>query len=177
MSIITMFIRLSVFIAILLISPRVWAQHAGHPSPYQADTNRTIKALSAQDVSGYLNGRGMGLAKAAELNGYPGPMHVLEAEKELALTASQKEQMKAAYDAMHNRAVGLGKQIVEQETSLDKLFALGKATPEAVQTAVDSLAILQGRLRLTHLDAHLKAKQILTTQQVNQYSQLRGYTN
>lgn len=152
------------------------AQHNTHQSPYQAETGSTIKTLSEGEVGGYLNGRGMGLAKAAELNGYPGPMHVLEAEKELALTTEQKTQMQAAYNTMHERAVTLGKQIVEQETALNGLFASDKAKPETVQMAVEKLAQLQGQLRLTHLDAHLKAKQILTTEQVKQYNQLRGYT-
>jgi len=32
---------------------------------------REIKALSTEEVDGYLKGEGMGLAKAAELNGFP----------------------------------------------------------------------------------------------------------
>ena len=37
----------------------------------------SIKALSTEDVDGYLGGKGMGFAKAAELNGFAGPSHVL----------------------------------------------------------------------------------------------------
>jgi Spy/CpxP family protein refolding chaperone len=173
----TIAIRLTLSVAILLISNSLWAQHRGHTPSYQADTNRTIKALSAQDVSNYLNGRGMGLAKAAELNSYPGPMHVLEVEKELSLTPDQKARLQADFAVMHDRAVNLGKQIVEQETVLNQLFATEKATPQAIQTTVDTLARLQGQLRLAHLDAHLKTKQILSASQVSQYNRLRGYSN
>jgi hypothetical protein len=50
-----------------------------HPlSPYAGQQTRAIKALSPEDLAGLLNGEGMGMAKAAELNGYPGPVHVLE---------------------------------------------------------------------------------------------------
>ncbi|KAB7726465.1 hypothetical protein F5984_24405 [Rudanella paleaurantiibacter] len=173
---VSLFIRLSLPIWLSVTGFNVVAQHNAHTSPYQAEAGRTIKTLSEADISGYLNGRGMGLAKAAELNGYPGPMHVLELEKELALTATQKAQMQMAYNVMHERAVVLGKQIVEQETALNRLFSANEATPEAVQTTVEKLAQLQGQLRLTHLDAHLKAKQILAVEQVNQYNRLRGYT-
>ena len=36
-----------------------------------------IRGLSEQEIDDLTNGRGMGLARAAELNGYPGPLHVL----------------------------------------------------------------------------------------------------
>ena len=45
---------------------------------YVGQQNRQIKALSAQEQQDWLEGKGMGLAKAAELNGFPGPMHTLE---------------------------------------------------------------------------------------------------
>ena len=45
--------------------------------PYAGQQTRTIKALSDQEVSDYVEGRGMGSSKAAELNHYPGPAHVL----------------------------------------------------------------------------------------------------
>ena len=52
-------------------------------SPYAGEEGREIKALSAADVDAYLTGQGMGFAKAAELNGYAGPKHVLELAAEL----------------------------------------------------------------------------------------------
>ena len=36
--------------------------------PYAGQQTRTIKALSDQEVSDYVEGRGMGSSKAAELN-------------------------------------------------------------------------------------------------------------
>ena len=58
-------------------------------SPYAGEQSRSIKSLSQQDVADYMAGKGMGCAKAAELNGYPGPAHVLELADQLALTPSQ----------------------------------------------------------------------------------------
>jgi hypothetical protein len=43
-------------------------------SPYAGMQTRPIKALSAEQVADLKAGRGMGLAMAAELNGYPGPL-------------------------------------------------------------------------------------------------------
>jgi hypothetical protein len=64
------------------------AAAAGHAqtSPYAGEQARDIKALSDQDIKELQSGHGKGLAKAAELNGYPGPAHVLELADELKLT-------------------------------------------------------------------------------------------
>jgi hypothetical protein len=48
-----------------------WSTGAQSQSPYVGQEFREIKALSPQEISDYLSGKGMGLAKAAELNGYP----------------------------------------------------------------------------------------------------------
>jgi hypothetical protein len=61
-------------------------------SPYAGEEARAIKALSDQEIEAYLSGQGMGYAKAAELNSYPGPKHVLELARELGLTPAQEEQ-------------------------------------------------------------------------------------
>ena len=41
-------------------------------SPYTGQDKREIRALSKEEVHGYLSGDGMGFAKTAELNHYPG---------------------------------------------------------------------------------------------------------
>lgn len=62
-------------------------------SPYAGEENHNIKALSAQEVEGYLNGNGMGLSKVAELNHYPGPKHVLELSEKLELAPKQQPRL------------------------------------------------------------------------------------
>jgi len=56
---------------------------ANQLSPYVGQEQREIKSLSPDEVKDYLAGKGMGLAKAAELNHYPGPAHVLELASQL----------------------------------------------------------------------------------------------
>src|SRR5512140_1710908 len=53
--------------------------HAALTSPYAGEEKREIKSLSADVIEQYNQGEGMGMAKAAELNHYPGPRHVLMA--------------------------------------------------------------------------------------------------
>ncbi|MCL4744462.1 MAG: hypothetical protein KJZ83_03505, partial [Burkholderiaceae bacterium] len=58
-------------------------------SAYVGEETRGIKALAPAEVDGLLGGKGLGFARSAELNGYPGPAHVLELSDELALSAEQ----------------------------------------------------------------------------------------
>ena len=68
-------------------------------SPYAGMQTRPIKALSTQQVDDLRAGRGMGLALAAELNGYPGPSHVLELSEKLALSPAQKERIQKLFES------------------------------------------------------------------------------
>lgn len=79
------------------------------PNPYSGQEQREIKALSPEEIQGYLAGKGAGLAKAAELNHYPGPVHVLELADKLQLSAEQKTRTKAIFDAMQKEAINQGK--------------------------------------------------------------------
>jgi Spy/CpxP family protein refolding chaperone len=145
------------------------------PSPYAGLEHREVKALSPEQVSDYLAGNGMGLALPAELNGYPGPKHVLELADRLRLTAEQRAGTEEAWREMNEEAVRLGRQIVDGEAELDRLFASGGVERGALAAKVDALAALQGRLRLAHLAAHLRMKALLTSEQVAAYQQARGY--
>ncbi|MCI0404733.1 MAG: periplasmic heavy metal sensor [candidate division Zixibacteria bacterium] len=144
-------------------------------SPYSGEQKREIKSLSTDVVEGYLNGRGMGYAKAAELNSYPGPMHVLQLSDELGLTKKQKAETQKVFEQMRGEAVRLGKSIVEKETELNRLFAETEVNGGNLQAAVEEIAGLQGSLRLTHLRAHLEMKRLLSPEQVSKYDELRGY--
>lgn len=144
-------------------------------SPYVDEQGRDIKALSTQDVDDYLAGRGMGLAKAAELNGYAGPKHVLELAGELSLTSEQRTRTQALFASMQSAASSLGRELVDEERHLDHLFASQAVTPESLRASLDTIGALQGRLRATHLQAHLEQAAILTPEQNALYAQLRGY--
>ena len=101
---------------VLLGSATALANDTG-PSPYAGSEKREIKALSSDEMASYLQGKGMGLAKAAELNHYPGPSHVLTLATELALTPDQKARTKTLFESMESEAILLGKQLIVQERS------------------------------------------------------------
>jgi Spy/CpxP family protein refolding chaperone len=144
-------------------------------SPYAGEQEREIKALSRQDLEAYLAGQGMGFAKAAELNGYAGPKHVLELASELSLTEEQRTRTEALFASMQSQARSLGREIVDQERNLDQLFASKAVTQQSLRASLDRIAGLQSRLRATHLQAHLEQAAILTSEQNALYARLRGY--
>jgi Spy/CpxP family protein refolding chaperone len=144
-------------------------------SPYAGEEGRDIKALSAQDVDAYLTGQGMGFAKAAELNGYAGPKHVLELAGELELTVEQRTRTQALFASMQTKAVALGRQLVDEERKLDRLFASTSITQNSLQQSVARIGALQADVRAAHLEAHLEQAKILTSEQRAHYLRLRGY--
>jgi hypothetical protein len=151
------------------------ASTASPLSPYAGQEARDIKSLSPEDVATYLTGKGMGLAKAAELNGYPGPAHVLELASELALTTEQRARTQALFAAMEAKAIALGRELVEEERKLDRLFATKAVSAELLASSLADIGALQARVRGAHLEAHLAQLQILTPAQTSRYVQLRGY--
>lgn len=130
--------NISAWLFLLLIVP-ILAQAQEHSSPYAGRQEQEIKALSADDVQVYLEGRGMQLALAAELNHYPGPLHVLELAGRLQLTEMQKAQTERVR-AMMNEAKKLGRFIVEKEKELDGLFAGAKIDEAGLRTLVREVA-------------------------------------
>ncbi len=144
-------------------------------SPYVGQEARDIKSLSAEDVDAYLAGKGMGLAKAAELNGYAGPSHVLELASQLALTPAQRARTEALFASMESKATSLGRELVEEERKLDRLFAGRTVTAALLASSLGKIGSLQARVRGAHLEAHLAQVKILTSEQNVRYAQLRGY--
>ena len=144
-------------------------------SPYVAQGSLSIKSLSPEEVDAYLSGKGVGLAKAAELNGYAGPKHVLELASQLGLSPEQRAQTEALFASMLSKATPLGQALVEEERKLDQLFATRAVTPELLATALGEIGSLQAGVRGAHLEAHLAQVKILTPEQNARYARLRGY--
>lgn len=63
--------RYAVVLSLSLLLAAVAAATAQAPSPYAGQEGRPIKALSETEMRDLAQGRGMGLAKAAELNSLP----------------------------------------------------------------------------------------------------------
>lgn len=146
-------------------------------APYAGQQERPIKALSVDDLAALRKGEGMGMAKAAELNGYPGPRHVLDLAQQLQLTDAQRRDVQAIFDGMSTAAKPLGGELIAQEQALDQLFAKGDITPDRLVAATAAIAELQGRLRAVHLSAHLETRALLNPDQIARYEQLRGYAD
>jgi Heavy-metal resistance len=144
-------------------------------APYAGMQTRQIKSLSDNQVADLKNGLGMGLALAAELNGYPGPSHVLELADKLALSADQRAEVQRLFDSMKAEALPIGAKLIEQETELDRLFASRSLTPDSLKAATAAIAVTQGELRETHLKYHLSTVAVLSQDQIRRYGELRGY--
>jgi hypothetical protein len=157
--------------ALLLTS----AAAANAQTPYAGMQARPIKALSEQQVADLGAGRGMGLALAAELNGYPGPSHLLELADKLNLSTDQRAAIQRLFDSMKAEAISLGSKLIEQESDLDKQFASHTVTPESLKASTAAVAATQGALRETHLKYHLSTAALLSSAQMQRYAELRGY--
>jgi Spy/CpxP family protein refolding chaperone len=144
-------------------------------SPYAGQQARSIKALSHEDLRALRNGEGMGLAKAAELNGYPGPAHVRALRKQLRLSDDQLARITAIFERMNAAAKALGAEMIERERALDRLFGNGEITLGRLAAETATIAELNGRLRAVHLAAHLDTRASLQPEQLVVYQQLRGY--
>jgi Spy/CpxP family protein refolding chaperone len=170
-------LRAIAFAIVVLAGGVVLAQHHAHnpAQPYAGQQTRVVTSLSAEELSGFLEGRGMGLARAAELNGYPGPMHLLELEKELGLTADQRHQIELAMQRVKAKAIDLGRKYVEAERAVDAAFRSDAADPAIIAARVAEANLLLGEVRLSHLAAHLEVTPLLTPEQRARYAELRGY--
>jgi Spy/CpxP family protein refolding chaperone len=153
----------------------LWSGLAVAQTPYAGMQTRSIKALSEQQMADLGAGRGMGLALAAELNGYPGPSHVLELADRLDLTAEQRAEVQRLFDSMKQEAVSIGAKLIEQEAELDRQFAGRTVTPETLRASTGAVAATQGALREAHLKYHLSTAALLTPGQMRRYAELRGY--
>jgi len=163
-------------LAILATLP-VWPAAANSPTqPYAGLTDRPIKALSAKELDDLRAGRGMGLALAAELNGFPGPLHVLEHADALGLDTAQREIAAALTTRMRRAAISRGEALIAAETALDALFRDGVPTEAAVAAATATIGATQGALRLVHLATHIEMRDALTPHQRARYAALRGYS-
>jgi Spy/CpxP family protein refolding chaperone len=149
---------------------------AQSPAPYAGEQSRVIKALSEDEVKGYLAGAGMGYAKAAELNRYPGPMHTLELADRLGLSSGQRAAMESLMKRHKAEARELGAEVVRLERELDALFAQAKATPGLVDAKLAELGAAQARYRGSHLKTHIEATKLLSPDQIARYDTLRGYS-
>jgi hypothetical protein len=119
--------------AIVVLSSSAMGQQ-----PYAGLQNRSIKTLSDQQIADLNAGRGMGLALAAELNGYPGPLHAIELASDLRLSPEQVGKLKALFEVMKAETIPLGASLILQERDLNDDFANHTVTLASVEGATRS---------------------------------------
>ncbi|UWR00248.1 hypothetical protein K3729_05600 [Rhodobacteraceae bacterium S2214] len=155
--------------------------HSGNygsvPSDYAGQETRLIKSLSEDDLEEIARGGGWGLARAAELNGVPGPTHLLELADEIGLTEQQRADIEVVRAQMLSDAITAGERFVAAEQSLDAAFQQGAPDADMLERLVAEAGQARSALRLVHLNAHLLTLPLLTDAQVSQYSVLRGYSD
>ena len=148
-----------------------------YTSKYVGQEKRDIKSLSDEDIKELKAGAGWGLAKAAELNGLPGPKHILEMKKEIELTAEQEKIVIALYKDMNKEAIELGNKLIEYEKELNNRFSERNINEKVLEELLIKISETYKSLRYTHLSAHLKTPSILSEDQIKKYNKLRGYSS
>lgn len=160
----------------LILLPLSACAKESYTSKYAGEEYREIKSLSADDIEELRSGGGWGLAKAAELNGVPGPTHVLELEEEINLTDEQKQKIQKIYNDMQAEAIALGEQLISLETELDNYFSTKTINQASLENSVQEIEKVRAKLRIVHLSTHLQTPNILTNEQALLYNKLRGYS-
>jgi Spy/CpxP family protein refolding chaperone len=159
----------------LSASPEAESNTSPTPSAYRDLLASEIRGMDAETIEGYLAGSGLGMALPAELNGYPGPRHVLELAEDLKITPEQQRQVQHLFDQMQPQAIDLGKQILEAEAALEQAFRTETITEATLEQQLAETGRLEAQLRFIHLRTHLATLDILSPHQVMAYNRLRGY--
>jgi Spy/CpxP family protein refolding chaperone len=162
---------------LLILAPSLAQAETGHFSKYIGQESREIKSLSESDIDELTFGKGWGLAKAAELNGVPGPKHLLEMKDEIALTENQIMKIETVFKDMQNKAIKLGKELIELERELNDLFASRTVNDTLLKESLNKIEATHKQLRYIHLAAHLETPSIVSEKQIQLYNELRGYAS
>ncbi|MEL6701942.1 MAG: hypothetical protein AAFO58_09735, partial [Pseudomonadota bacterium] len=113
----------------------------------------------------------------AELNGWPGPAHVLEFRVELDLREDQVARTQEIFEAMQAAAIKAGARLIAAERALDQAFETRTVYTQSLAVLLEEAATARGALRYVHLSRHLAMDAVLTDDQRARYDRLRGYAN
>ncbi len=162
---------------VLAITSAVSTAHdpSGHASPYAGLETRAIKSLSDADLDELHRGGGWGFALAAELNGIPGPAHLLELHGELSLSSDQVRALQAIVDEMRAEAIEAGARLIAAEEAIEAAFRAGGLDDERLRAMIAEAEDTRAELRFIHLSRHLDTLPLLSREQIAAYSRLRGY--
>jgi Spy/CpxP family protein refolding chaperone len=172
--------HLALALTLLLCPAAALAQHHGEAhraTPYAGLQDRGITSLSAADVEELRRGGGWGLALPAEINGAPGPAHLLELKDELGLAPAQVEAIERSFAEMQADAVTAGERLIGAEAALDAAFVAGDLDDTRLRDLIGEAEAARAELRLIHLSRHLSTPALLTADQIARYQVLRGYAS
>jgi Spy/CpxP family protein refolding chaperone len=151
----------------------VAAQHGGHSQHGGGQAHHLVAQRCIDEFNTVVGeGRGFGMAFAADQNGYPGPMHVLELKDVLKLTPAQEtraRELQAAVLAERPKS----QRLLEAERRLERLFADRAATEANVRATVAEIERARTEVRLVHLLTHLRTRELLTEEQRRVYHSAR----
>lgn len=171
---------MKVLLILTLLLPGLAAEASenasSHHSKYAGQQSREIKSLSAEDIAELKRGGGWGLAKAAELNGVPGPIHLLEMKNEIGLDEAQRSAIGAIYRRMKSRAIIHGERLIDLERHLESGFRNRTITDALLRDSLSAIAETKKELRYVHLAAHIETLKVLSEKQIRIYNTLRGYS-
>jgi hypothetical protein len=148
-----------------------WGQH-GHSGSHE-EGHQAAQACATEFEQVVGAGRGFGMAFAADENGYPGPLHVLELKDRLKLSAEQEAKMQQLMHTMFAESRPKSARLLEAETMLKRLFADRAADEATVRAAVDAVERARRDVRLVHLLTHLKTRDLLSEEQRRVYHEAR----
>ena len=166
--------RLLAFLTATIAAASIASAEEAH-QPYKGFEAREITSLSDQDIEDLQQGSGWGLALPAELNGFPGPAHVLELADELGLSADQKQQVTVIFEAMRVDAIAKGEALIDAERKLDQSFRSGSVQATQLKRLIEDAEAARAELRYVHLSRHLMTMELMDADQVTAYAVLRGY--
>lgn len=135
---------------------------------------QSVRAPSQADVQAYLAAKGMGMARAAERDGIPGPFHVLTMTHELGLSDTQLRKTQEVFAAMEAQTSQLGREIIAQERALDQQLSDPRSHARERDLALARVGQLHKALREAHQAAHEAQRRILTSEQISLYRTLRA---
>ncbi len=168
---------ITLLVSMLMMPLSAWANDEHAHGPYAGFEAREIKSLSQEDLEELRRGGGWGLALPAELSGRPGPAHLLELRDELGLSDTQVTSITAIRDAMRTDAIAAGERFIAAEAALSTAFANPDLVTDDLRVLVEAAAAARADLRFVHLSRHLSTPELLTTEQIERYAELRGYAD
>lgn len=154
------------------------AQHThGAQTPYAGMQSRAIKSLSESDIEELRRGGGWGLALPAELNGMPGPAHLLELKDRMELSEGQVRSIQLLFDQMKQEAIPVGERLIAAEAAIEARFAKGDVEEASLRRLLKEAEAARTELRFIHLSQHYKTVPLLSPEQIQRYQVLRGYAD